>query len=160
MTPTTKLPTEVGTYLFAGSRDGRVCLSHVRSARGSEVVRVRRDGAGKLMYLGKEIFYRPEDAVGAWLLITEAEASLIEEANAAVLDAAARTMVPEAFSDEWWGTRSSRKGVVDQLAFPAKDAESLSLAEKVFDRAVELGVIELDPEPGYEGWWRLRKEEP
>jgi len=83
---TTTLPTEEGLYLFSGLRRG--WPEDMRDARKSrfraEKVRVFTNGAGKLMYVGLDVFYEPESAIGAWMRIDECEA--LEEQGQAIVD--------------------------------------------------------------------------
>lgn len=69
---TTTLPTEEGRYLFIGSRDGRRLLDSDQLR--PELVRVGRDGHGRLMYVGTDFFWEPTKAVGRWCRLGLADA--------------------------------------------------------------------------------------
>lgn len=154
----TTLPTEPGTYLFCGVRETRdltlmtLAMHHPRV----ELVHVYQKPNGKLSFVGRDFFYHPEEVKGMWLCLTEEATALQAKADTILLDAVARTDVPKACTDSWWG--NTRESIARTLAGPFPNF--LPVAGALFDRAVELGTIIKDPQR--EGTWKPAeiKEKP
>lgn len=149
--PTSTLPTEEGLYLFCGSREGHIYrVNDLIHGERVEVVRIHHLKDGRINYIGLDFFHDPNKAVGVWVKITEEGARLKHAADAMLLDHAARTLVPQVCKSRWWN--QTRAAVVAELVGPMGNDGEFSVAEKVFDRAVELGVLV----PGkHAGYWQL-----
>lgn len=148
---TTTLPTEPGTYLFCGVRDKRhlsVRDIHAHRTR-PELVRVHRKD-GKLSYVGSDFFYTPEQVIGTWLRVTEETEALQTQAMSIIEDEVARNVVPRALTGSW-GSSTPRGSVVYNLVGPFE--ESKPTAERLIDRAVEMGSIV--PDPNWKGAYTL-----
>lgn len=152
---TTTLPTEEGYYLFAGARNGNVTVDNlVPDWCRAEIVRVHRDSAGKIGYIGLDFFYHPDRAVGSWTRIDDQVAALKRAAEPVLLDEVARTLVPEVFTHRNWRALMKDQ-LVDYLVGAFKEKREVFAARAV-DRAIELGI--LIPSTEYtEGWWCLAK---
>lgn len=150
----TTLPTEPGTYLFCGFREGRISTRDLSRLWRVEVVQVTLR-EGKLAYIGTDFFYRPEQAVGSWTLITELAESMFAATRDVSLDAIARKDVKGAFTSPWSSDlmySMTRAYVTQHLTSRAQLANVEANAEAVFDRAVSLGLIEPDPKAA--GYWK------
>lgn len=139
----TSLPTEPGTYLFCGSREGRVELPNL-GYKSIEVVRVTRKDSGELRFVGMDFFYHPEKAIGTWFPISDVSSTLMESTQKLFIDKLARDTL-----SQFAKYRTSKEYILKRLiAFFRSDGIEL-YAEQVFDYAVAQKIIIPGAEPGY-----------
>lgn len=149
---TTTLPTDVGTFLYCGTRGDRpASVRDLATLRSAEIVRVRRNASGHLMYVGLDFFHHPEQAVGVWLPIDEEYAAVFEAAKRAMAAHLAPS-VAKVF-EGWWRESLTEEQVLHHLANPYKGDDDKAASKQVFDQAVAQGLVEQDGD----GQWRLCK---
>lgn len=151
-TVTTTLPTEEGLYLFAGVQDvTRLDVRDLGRIR-PELVRIGRNGSGKLLYVGHDFFHTPRHVRGAWIDVKQGTQEVRDVARRLLVDELAHRRVHQVIGGESsWGC--SRGYLVKQLAGTFSDA--VPLAEEVVDRAIELGVL-VPSVPNKDGYYVLR----
>jgi hypothetical protein len=138
---TLDLPTEAGIYLFAGERDGlhgdRVDdleRTHV------ELVTVAHDAEGKLRYIGRDFFYRPSKAVGAWIRVSDLASSVEVAGREALLDQfVARVVASLPDPPRAQGEDSLLRDLTGTWTLEGPRVES---ARAVLARAVATGAVE------------------
>ena len=131
----TTLPTEPGIYLFAGVTERRFLNQMLRHPPRPVLLRVSHDAKGKLRYIGSDFWYRPEEAVGAWIKI-EGDA-LVERALQESHDAFLKEVVQDL-----------RQATVNELKYHLTGRwgefrmENKDQAKMLVERALELGLVE------------------
>jgi hypothetical protein len=140
--PTTDLPTEPGLYLFIGVRSLSDITRIDRSPPRTELVSIRHDSTGKLQYIGSDFFWKPHEAIGAWVPVDVSE--LQEAANVVLHDRLMRQYV-EKFKAQRWERNHTRDRFVDYLTEPGwarqPEVEDAVLASWLGELAVRAGLI-------------------
>ena len=142
VTFSTTLPTEPGIYLFCGKRDrADPDVRDLTDLRGVEIVRVFRNGSGKLCYTGSDFFYRPEQALGIWVPFT-AEAEVIREhAVEAVTVHLLQNNLREAAKPTLWGFEFTREDLVHKLVGSFRTPAVVMAGHALIDRAIAEGIL-------------------
>ena len=148
MSITTEVPTEVGTYLFVGSRrSASNDIADMHQPPQVELVRISRLPDGRLFYIGTDFMYTPHTTVGAWQKIDVADVKMVG------LHALRREFVNRKVR-EMRGSMWSAPYGRDQLAafiaprFPTgrmKPDEMQALQEELADFAEAEGLLQADP---------------
>jgi hypothetical protein len=145
---TRELPTEPGYYLFIGARDPKEVASQFWHKPRVELVRVGRNGAGQLMYIGADFFYSPQKAVGAWMPL---DISALEaEGTDALREPYVRTVVQELQERPYLGcTPESMRAFLTSAwgRIPIQDPE---VVEDLVQRAIAMNLLDGGSEPDSE----------
>lgn len=145
------LPTKPGLYLWSGARQSPDI--HNLARMRVEVVRIYRNDAGHLNYIGLDFFYSPNESVGAWIRIDEVADTLMHAAQQENLRHLVKTKIVPLF--ETWGEHLSTGNLLHGLQRWSTMQEAQASAQLLFDHAVAAGDIVPSPLRG-DGWWSLR----
>ena len=143
---TTKLPTEPGLYLFVGVRSSRNA-SQLVAQQIPEMVCVSRESKDKLRYIGRDFFYTPERALGAWDRISDDTISEIMGMADGVLLREFAVMACAELEKTWPldNTREGLEALIESGHYHGLSVEDDSKRAKIVDMAWKAGMLEGDP---------------